>query len=86
MGEMTMIGMHLPGGVGGLLSRMTGETDSEMISSSSPMRLSIGISHHGMGVKILGGCCWSGVPSSGLVGVVATVGAVWGASTPRSDL
>ncbi len=39
--EMTMIGMHLLGGVGDLLSRMMGEIDSGMFSLFSPRKLLI---------------------------------------------
>ncbi len=88
VGVRMMIGVRLLGGVGGLLSRMTGETSSERISppSCSLVRWPIGIGCCGMGAKILGGCCLSGMSLSGLVGVVVTVGAVWGASTCHSDL
>ncbi len=88
MGVRTMIGVHLLGGVGGLLSRMTGEISSGRISppSCSLVKRSIRIGHCGMGAKILGGCCLSWMPLSVLVGVVVTVGAVWGASTLRSNL
>ncbi len=53
--------MHLLGGVGGLLSRMTGVVDSETISSLFPTRLWIRIGHHSMGATIRG-CCSSGIP------------------------
>ncbi len=64
VGERMMTGMRLRGGVGGLLSGMTGEVSSERISppSYSLMKSSIGIGQRGMGATILGGCCWSGMP------------------------
>ncbi len=64
VGEITMIGVRLLGGVGGLLSRMTGETSSERISPSlcSRVKRSIGIGRHGMGAMILGESSRSGKP------------------------
>ncbi len=60
-----MIGMCLLGGVGGLLSGMTGEVSSGKISppSSSLRKRSIGIGCCGMGATILGDRCWSRKPS-----------------------
>ncbi len=80
-----MTGMRLLGGVGVLLSRMMGEISSERTSllSSFLAKRSIGISRCGMGAKILGVRCSSGMPLSELV---VTVGVVWGASTLHSDL
>ncbi len=49
VGEMMTIGICLLGGVGGLLSGMTGAVDSETISSSFPMRLWIRIGRCGTG-------------------------------------
>ncbi len=62
--ERAMIGMHLRGGVGGLLSRMTGVVSSEGTSPppSFLRKSSIGIGLCGMGATILGSCCWSGMP------------------------
>ncbi len=74
-----MIGVRLLGGVGGLLSGMMGESDSEM-SSVDPATLaksSIRIGQHGMGAMIRGGRCSSGMPlkGSGSTGeFVGTVG------------
>ncbi len=79
VGEMTMIGVHLLGGVGGLLSGMTGEIDLEM-SSCDPailVKSSSRIGRRGMGVMIRGGRCLSGMPlkGSGRMGeFVGTVG------------
>ncbi len=61
VGERMMIGVHLLGGVGGLLSRRMGAVNSETTSSLSLTRLWIGISCHSMGVMIRG-CCLSGMP------------------------
>ncbi len=84
-----MIGMHLLGGVGDLLSRMTGAVDSEMSSSCCLLflaKLWIRIGQHGMGVMIPGDCCSSGMPSVDSVGLVVTVGAACGTSIRRSSL
>ncbi len=88
VGERTMIGMHLLGGVGGLFSGMTGEVDSETISclSSFLMRLWIGIGHCSMGATICG-CCSSRM-SLLVVGftiwVRVMLGAALGTSTCRN--
>ncbi len=85
VGVMMTIGVRLLGGVGGLLSRMTGEVSSERTSPPSwSLRKSlIGIGRRGMGVMIPGGHCWSRKPS---VESVVTVGAVLGASILCSGL
>ncbi len=60
-----MIGACPLGGVGGLLSGMTGEVDSEIPPSSdlaTLLKSLIGIGQCGRGVTILGGCCSSGMP------------------------
>ncbi len=63
VGVRMMTGMHLQGGVGGLLSGMTGEASSVKTSPPSSLRKSlIGIGRRGMGATILGGHCWSGMP------------------------
>ncbi len=68
VGVRMMTGVHLLGGVGGLLSRMTGEVSSERISPPSSLRKSlIGIGQCGMGAMILGGRCSSGMPLVGSV-------------------
>ncbi len=59
-----MIGVRLLGGVGGLLSGMTGEIDSGT-SSCDPAILaksSIGIGQRGTGAMTLGGRCSSRMP------------------------
>ncbi len=73
VGEMTMIGVRLLGGVGGLLSGMTGEVDSEMTSllSSTLMRSLIGIGCCSMGATICG--CWLGGTSLLAVGFMISV-------------
>ncbi len=92
VGEMTMIGMRLQGGVGDLLFAVTGGGDSETFSSDPAIlaKLLIGIGRHGMGATILGDCCWSGMPSVDSVGLlVVTVGELrgtWGVSIHRSGL
>ncbi len=70
-----MIGMHLLGGVGGLLSWMMRETDSEVTSSPSCSlrRLLTRISHHSMGA-MTGGCCWSRMPLGFTVWLIMMVG------------
>ena len=62
VGVRMMIGVHLLGGVGGLLSGMMGEVDSAVTSSDSLMMLLSEIGHCGMGVKIGGCCCWNRMP------------------------
>lgn len=88
---MVMIGVRLLGGVGVLLSRMMGVANSEMSFASlltpALAKSSIGIGCRGMGAKIRGGSCSSGMPSGSLVGVVVTVeGGAWGASICCSGL
>ncbi len=65
VGETTMIGVRLLGGVGGLGSGMTGEIDSGTPPSSDLVTLlnsSSGIGQRGKGATILGGRCSSGMP------------------------
>ncbi len=83
--ERMMIGVHLLGEVGGLLSRMTGEVSSERtsVSSCSLMKRLIGIGHCGMGARILGDCCSSGMS---FVEFVVMVGAAFGTSILHSGL
>ena len=58
-----MIGMCLLEGVGGLLSRILGEVDSAVTSSSdSLMMLLSEIGRRGTGVAIGGCCCWNEMP------------------------
>ncbi len=62
---MTMIGVRLLGGVGGLLFVVLGGVDSEVppISDSVTLVKSLsGISRRGKGARILGGRCSSGMP------------------------
>ncbi len=68
VGETTIIGVRLLGGVGGLGSRMTGEIESGTRPSSDLMTLlksSSGIGRCGKGAMILGGHCSSGMPQYG---------------------
>ncbi len=78
-GEMTTIGVHLLGGVGGLASGMTGETDSETLPSLDPAILLnswSGIGRYGKGAMILGGRCSSGMPLYGSTGEETVLGSL----------
>ncbi len=59
-----MIGVHLLGGVGGLLSGMMGEVDSAVTSSSDSLRMLLSmIGCRSTGVTMDSCCChWNGTP------------------------